>query len=126
MLEISGPRDPPDGEYLHAAGTSSTADWGPAPRGRHGWPLVYAMDMAFGFAAVQKFQTTMGMKLPDAFQAAFPGHTYKSSTYNDHFRAWEAAGHVAGEQERWIGYGRTSQGLWSAFAKMWKGRKRSS
>ena len=120
LLDV--PRAPIGSETIASAPTAE--DWGPAPRGpsKNGWPLKYVVDMAHGFAALQKIHTSPKMIEID-FAVAFPGFKYVRATYSDNWAAWRAAGEVPGEQARWIAHGRSDQGTWSAFTKQWKKRR---
>lgn len=44
----------------------NSLEWGPAPRGRSGWPLKYVVDVATGFATLGRLEDS-GMDHPSAF-----------------------------------------------------------
>ncbi|KAI0744421.1 hypothetical protein C8Q76DRAFT_788959 [Earliella scabrosa] len=89
------------------------------PRAPGGYPLRYVVDMAIGFHLVCQLEDRNRVARAVAFQQVF-GHKYSSSTWSDHTCAWDAACAVEGESERWIQYGRTKHGEWSAFMSQWR------
>ncbi|KAI0682915.1 hypothetical protein C8T65DRAFT_702950 [Cerioporus squamosus] len=98
---------------LQQASTSaSTLDLGPAPRGKHGWPLKYVSDMAIGFAAMQKFQDEYHMPKEVAFEQAFKV-SFVRAMFLDNSRAWAAAGLVNGERKWWVDRGRSDAGAYA-------------
>ncbi len=101
-------------------GPSQELDLDPAPRGPSagGWPWLYVSDMAAGFRAVEKLQRS-GVRLTSAFESAFVGHEFKSSTYSENHKAYKDALSIPGEVPRWEAFGRTKAGLWSEFRKKW-------
>ena len=79
--------------------------------------------MAAGFDAIRVLQDANPKMLrKDAFEQVFY-HNYKIATYNQQHSAWRAAGRKVGERERWVGAGRSEQGEWSAFMRVWRGKK---
>lgn len=106
-----------------SASSTSALDLSSAPRGPRGWPWRYACDMAAGFDAIRVLQDANPKMLrKDAFEQVFY-HNYKIATYNQQHSAWRAAGRKVGERERWVGAGRSEQGEWSAFMRVWRGKK---
>nr|VWP01004.1 Mannitol 1-phosphate dehydrogenase [Ganoderma boninense] len=100
---------------------SPDIDLDSAPRGRgsNPWPWRYVCDMAAGFAAIRRLEdANPPMTTRDAFQDVFKVE-FKSTTYGDQWRAWRAAGLVAGERDCWIQYGRTEPGEWLTFMRSW-------
>ena len=99
---------------------SEPLDLSSAPRGRRTpWPWRYVTDMAAGFAAMRKLEDVERMGTAAAFHEVFQA-PFKQSTFNDQMRAWRAAGSKPGERERWIAAGRTDQGEWLRFMKVWR------
>ncbi len=94
-----------------------------APRGPHGWPLKYVVDMAIGFQSMRSLED-QGMPTRVAFKEAFY-QDYKTSTFSDNSRAWKAASLVEGEIESWVVHGRQPAGEWALFMKKWRQRRNS-
>ncbi len=89
-----------------------------APRGPHGWPMRYVIDMAIGFQSMRRYED-QGMPRGIAFKEAFY-QDYKTSTFSDNFRGWQAAGLIDGEVESWMVHGRQAAGEWALFMKKWR------
>ena len=109
----------------HTSGPSSSAtlDLSSAPRGPRGWPWRYVCDMAAGFDAMRVVKdTNPKMEREDIFTQVFH-HTFKIATYNQQNQAWRAAGKKPGERECWVAAGRSENGEWSAFMRVWRGKK---
>ncbi len=92
-----------------------------APSGPSGWPLRYVCDMATGFRLMRHLEDHEHMKRIPAFEAAFH-KPYKRATFHQNMAAWEAAGNVRGEHDRWVAHGREREGEWSRFYQRWKKR----
>jgi len=124
-LAYSPPPSPSPAPSTSTQGASSTptrekatAVLHDAPPGPRQWPLLYAADMARGFALVEQ-QVAQRISRQSAFVEVF-GYRYVRQTYTDNIRLWDAAARVEGEQERWISKGRTEEGMWVEFRKVWR------
>ncbi|KAI1782623.1 hypothetical protein LXA43DRAFT_1103667 [Ganoderma leucocontextum] len=108
----------PSASIPSESGSTSThdePDFGPAPRGRFGWPLMYVCDMAAGFAAMRRLQD-LGADRAVAFEEAFK-QKFVRSTWSDNSRVWTASAQQPNVRETWIRAGRSELGLWTAFVK---------
>ncbi|KAI0713059.1 hypothetical protein C8T65DRAFT_695114 [Cerioporus squamosus] len=85
------------------------------PRGPKGFLLRYVSDMADGFATMESLQAD-GVTKEKAFELAFE-LPYKKTTVRDNHAIWKAAAAIAGEQERWVAFGRTERGEWARFVR---------
>ena len=83
---------------------------------------MYACDMIAGFKAMAPLART-GLKQPDAFAVAFPGHAFVRATFAENYQAFTQASSSPGEIQHWVGMGRQDGAKWSEFRKKW-GRKR--
>ena len=88
------------------------------PKGRNGWPFRYVCDMAACFAAIQK-QMDQGDGSGGQKKAAdiVLKRSVAAATLSANYKVWQKAGETPGLREKWIRYGRTSEGQWSAFRK---------
>ena len=88
------------------------------PKGKNGWPFRYVCDMAACFAAIQK-QMDEGDGSVGQKKAAdiVLKRSVAAATLSGNYKVWQKAGQTPGLREKWIGYGRTPEGQWSALRK---------
>ncbi|RDX54693.1 hypothetical protein OH76DRAFT_1415429 [Lentinus brumalis] len=118
------PSQPTTGSLPPTSSASSTfdpttIDLSNAPRGPNGWPFRYVRDMAAGFFLMRHLEDNAQMQRQPAFAEAF-GVPYKKSTFHQNYNAWNDAGQVPGEHERWIAFGRDPRGEWARFYQAWR------
>ena len=99
----------------------------PRRRANLEWPFKYFVDMADGFDLIREWEASHpGKHKPGVAFTAALGITFVSTTWNDHYRAWDAGCQVEGQRAYWTKLGRSKEGEWMNFFRIWGPRRRGN